>query len=108
MGPKKQTQTNLSQEMTEMSRALERQAEDARRRDAKIEEQNRLITQLIARMNEQQPPRGQQNPKPQVHQPEQPGGQGEHVPNMNKNPDGQNMQAPPQAPAMAPDEVPLF
>ena len=57
MGPKKQTQTNLSQEMTEISRALERQAEDGRRRDAQIEEQNRMITQLIARMNEQQPDR---------------------------------------------------
>ena len=108
MGPKKQTQTNLSQEMTEISRALERQAEDGRRRDAQIEEQNRLITQLIARMNEQQPPQGQQDPEPQAHRPEQPGGQGEHVPNMNRNPDGQNVQAPPQAQAMAPDEVPLF
>ena len=108
MGPKKRTQTDLSQEMIEISRALERQVEDARRRDAQIEEQNRLITQLIARMNEQQPPQGQQDPEPQAHRPEQPGGQGEHVPNMNRNPDGQNVQAPPQVQAMAPDEVPLF
>ncbi|RYE53376.1 MAG: hypothetical protein EOP48_14540, partial [Sphingobacteriales bacterium] len=75
----------------EIGRALELQAEDARRRDAQIEEQNRLITQLIARMNEQQTPQGQLDPEPQAHRPEQPGGQGEHVPNMNRNPDGQNV-----------------